>query len=146
MTEAHADERSDLVRLQWVAYHLSVFEFAEAEELGWDGSREDVSCCSKARAALAVKTGAPPPSAPAAVHRPPALALTCARARARLGTPASIAKEEEARLQWIVHHLVRRELGSRLDTAAAALWRQWPSPASPAAPDSHAHPECAAPL
>ena len=46
----------ELGRLQWIAYHLSAGEFAEAEELGWDGSREDPCATSKASAALAART------------------------------------------------------------------------------------------
>ena len=56
MTAAQDDETDDLGRLQWIAYHLSAGEFAEAEELGWDGSRDDVCATSKVSAALAART------------------------------------------------------------------------------------------
>ena len=60
MSEAGDEtDEDDLGRLQWIAYHLSLGEFAQAEELGWDGSPEDASAVSKASAALAAKTGAP---------------------------------------------------------------------------------------
>ena len=56
MAAAQDDEVDELGRLQWIAYHLSAGEFAEAEELGWDGSREDPCATSKASAALAART------------------------------------------------------------------------------------------
>ena len=43
----------DLVRLQWVAYHLAQGEWAEAHELGWEGKPGDQEAASKAAAVLA---------------------------------------------------------------------------------------------